>query len=763
MTRFVQPRVKDGAVFLCYDRMSAAVWPLGRVGQLAHDWQRCGTLEAAAMEEQGEKNIMAMRDKIEHAIQNQPCTVKDLKSKFGGDRGSDRKVMEAVDQLVHEAVICQRQGVFFTVRSGRADKALLCKVVKLGKNFAFVMLEDGTSDIFIPGRFTRGAMPGDIVLVEKFEHPRVEGSDEGEILAILEEKNDLVGTARRIEGRLKFVPDDCPAISMQMMRDCEGGAKDGDKVAVEILQRGNRQEDHRVGVAMRFGSSDEAKRCAKALLYAQDIRSRFPDKVREEAKKLENAEVSEKDTEGRMDLRALPIFTIDSAETKDIDDAISLTKTPEGGFELGVHIADVSNYVKPGSELDNEAFNRATSVYYADQVVPMLPKQLSNGICSLNEGVLRLAFSCLMHLDKDGNLIDYRFVKSIIRSRVKGVYSEINALLAGSADDELKGKYHEVLSQLPAMKELYGHRARLRKERGCMDIESGEVKLILDEDGHCIDVKKRTSGESEAMIEEFMLLANQCAAHFARVKQIPFVYRVHEEPNAEKLERLHTLLQACGINDHFAKDVPTPKELSAILEGVRGGPYEQIINTGMLRCMSKAVYEEKPKGHYGLVLKDYAHFTSPIRRYPDLAIHRIMTAQLKGMDKDTMVLRYSDFAEKASKQSSEREIIAMQIERKAEDCYKAEYARRHLGECYEGRISGVTQRGLFIELDNGVEGFVPASSLTPSGTMLTEGIRLSDPVSGKNWSLGDTMMITIVRADVNLGKIDFEVAPASTK
>ena len=421
---------------------------------------------------------MAMRDKIEHAIQNQPCTVKDLKSKFGGDRGSDRKVMEAVDQLVHEAVICQRQGVFFTVRSGRADKALLCKVVKLGKNFAFVMLEDGTSDIFIPGRFTRGAMPGDMVLVEKFEHPRVEGSDEGEILAILEEKNDLVGTARRIEGRLKFVPDDCPAISMQMMRDCEGGAKDGDKVAVEILQRGNRQEDHRVGVAMRFGSSDEAKRCAKALLYAQDIRSRFPDKVREEAKKLENAEVSEKDTEGRMDLRALPIFTIDSAETKDIDDAISLTKTPEGGFELGVHIADVSNYVKPGSELDNEAFNRATSVYYADQVVPMLPKQLSNGICSLNEGVLRLAFSCLMHLDKDGNLIDYRFVKSVIRSRVKGVYSEINALLAGSADDELKGKYHEVLSQLPAMKELYGHRARLRKERGCMDIESGEVKLI---------------------------------------------------------------------------------------------------------------------------------------------------------------------------------------------------------------------------------------------------------------------------------------------
>lgn len=704
---------------------------------------------------------MSMRDKIEHAIQNQPCTVKELKQKFGGERGADRKVMEALDELVREAVVCQRQGVFFTVRSGRADKALLCKVVKLGKNFAFVMLEDGTSDIFIPGRFTKGAMPGDDVLVEKFEHPRVEGSDEGAILAILTEKNDLVGTVRRVEGRLRFVPDDCPAITMPLARDCEGGAKDGDKVAVEILNRGNRQEDHRVGVAMRFGSSDEAKRCAKALLYAKDIRTRFPDKVRDEAKKFEGVEVSEKDCEGRMDLRALPIFTIDSAETKDIDDAISLTRTSDGGFELGVHIADVSNYVKPGTELDNEAFSRATSVYYADQVVPMLPKALSNGICSLNENELRLAFSCLMRLDKEGGLTDYRFVKSIIRSRVKGVYSEINALLAGTADAEIKAKYADVIDQLPAMKELYGHRARLRKERGCMDIESGEVKLILDENGRCIDVKKRTSGESESMIEEFMLLANQCAAHFARVKQIPFIYRVHEEPNAEKLERLHALLQACGINDHFAKDVPTPKELSAILEGVRGTPYEQIINTGMLRCMSKALYEEKPKGHYGLVLKDYAHFTSPIRRYPDLAIHRIMTDMLKGTEKETMILRYTDFAERASKQSSEREVIAMQIERKAEDCYKAEYARRHLGECYEGTISGVTQRGLFIELDNGVEGFVPASSLTPSGTSLTEGVRLTDPASGKTWSLGDKMMITIVRADVNLGKIDFEVAPAA--
>ncbi len=700
---------------------------------------------------------MPMRDKIERAIQMQPCTVRDLKAKFGGDRAADRKVMEALDQLVREAVVCQTEGVFFTVRSGRKDKALVCTLVKLGKNFGFAMLEDGTGDIFIPGRMMKGAMPGDRVLVEKLAHPRVEGSDEGEILAVLEEKNDLVGTARRISGRLVFVPDACPAISMQIIRDGEGGARDGDKVAVEIRSRGTRQEDHRVAVTMRFGSSEEAKRCAKALLYDRDVHVRFPDKVREEAKKLEGASVSEADTAGRMDLRALPIFTIDSAETKDIDDAISLNQTPDG-FELGVHIADVSHYVKPGTELDHEAFSRATSVYYADQVVPMLPKQLSNGICSLNEGELRLAFSCLMHLDKTGNLVDYKFVKSVIRSRVKGVYSEINALLAGTADTELQYKYAEVAAQLPAMKALYGLRAGLRRQRGCMDIESGEVKLILDENGRCIDVKKRVQGESEAMIEEFMLLANQCAAHFARTRKIPFVYRVHEEPNSEKLERLHTLLKACGINDHFAAEVPQPKELSAILEGVKGTPYEKIIHTGLLRCMSKAEYQAQPKGHYGLVLKDYAHFTSPIRRYPDLAIHRILTDLLSGTDKETLTVRYADFAEKVSKQSSAQEVVAMQIERRAEDCYKAEYARLHIGECREGTISGVTQRGVFVELDNGVEGFVPVGSLTPSGALLTEGVRLSDPVSGKSWNLGDSLMITIVRADVNLGKVDFEPA-----
>jgi ribonuclease R len=715
-------------------------------------------LEGMVREREEEKD-MSMREKVEHEIEFHPCTVKDLKRRLSRDKAGSRKVMEAVDELVHDGVICQREGVFFTVRSGRADKLIPCKIVKLGKNFGFAMRDDATGDLFIPGRCLMGAMPGDKVLVEKFAQPRVPGSDEGEVIAITEQQNNFVGTARRIDGRLVFVPDVCAVMSMQIAKDCDGGAHDGDKVAVEILSRGRRHDEHQVGVAMRFGSADEAKQCAKALLYAQDISRHFSDKVKAEAKKYEDAEVKAGEIGGRMDLRTVPIFTIDSAETKDIDDAINVLETNDG-FELGVHIADVSHYVKPGSELDEEAFRRGTSVYYADQVVPMLPRQLSNGVCSLNEKELRLAFSCLMKLDKQGNLTDYRFVKSVICSRVKGVYSEINDILADNAEKEIQYKYAEVVSEFPAMRKLYSLRKQLRKQRGCMEIESGECKLILDEDGHCIDVKKRTQGESEAMVEEFMLLANQCAAHFARTRQAPFVYRVHEEPNGEKLERLHKLLQTCGINDHFAGDVPEQKELSAILDGARGTPYEKIIHTGLLRCMAKARYEEKPKGHYGLVLSDYAHFTSPIRRYPDLAIHRILTDMIGNMPKAELAEKYTQFAIDASKQASEREVVAMQIERSAEDCYKAEYARNHIGQHFEGTISGVTQRGVFVELENTVEGFVPAGSLTPRGTLLTEGVRLSDPADGKSWSLGDSIMIMIVKADVNLGRIDFEAVKA---
>ncbi len=700
---------------------------------------------------------MTIREKIEHEIEFKPCDVYNLKSRFGGSKTENRQVMEAVDALVRAGVICQKEGIFFTVRSKRAEKMIPCKVVKLGKTFGFVMRDDLSGDLFVPGRFLMGAMPGDKVLVEKNERPRMAGSDEGQVIAITEKNNNFVGTVHRVEGKIKFVPDDCVTLYMDIARGCEGGAKDGDKVAIEIVNRGRRQDDHKVSVVMKFGSADEAKQCAKALLFAQGVERSFPAEVKAEGKKFQDVTVKDSDIAGRMDLRALPIFTIDSASTKDIDDAVSVVETAQG-FELGVHIADVSHYVKPGSILDEEAIKRSTSVYYADQVIPMLPRQLSNGVCSLNERETRLAFSCLMRLDTKGELVDFRFVKSVIFSRVKGVYDEINEILGETADRETIAKYDEVIAQFPAMQKLYDLRKVNRKQRGCMDIESGECKLILDEDGHCIDVKKRSRGVSEAIVEEFMLLANQAAARYARVQKVPFVYRVHEEPNAEKLERLHELLKGCGINYHFEGAVPKTKELSAILDATRGNANEKIIHTGLLRCMSKAKYEPEPKGHYGLVLEDYAHFTSPIRRYPDLAIHRILGQMIQNVPSEQITTEFAAYAAMASKQSSEREVVAMQIERKAESCYKAEYARRHIGDAFAGSISGVTQRGLFIELESGVEGFVPATSLTSTGTLFIEGVGLSDPASGKMWSMGDSMMVTIVRADVNLGKVDFEPA-----
>ncbi len=701
-----------------------------------------------------QKNILA-------ACKRRPQTLRELQNALQVDNS---RLRNTVTGMVATGMLSARNGTyvpgFAVMENTDAPAGIPCTLVKLAARFGFASRDDGTGDIFIPGRALHGAMPQDKIIIKLFDHPRVEGSAEGEVVEVTTPHNTFAGTIVLTEdGRLAVEPDGCRDVRIVLDKKGVNGAQLGDKVGAILTNRGQRHMDHRCAVAERFGTSDRAAECAKAVLYGRDVRQEFPEEVLAEAHAYDNALIDPAEAAHRADLRGLPIFTIDSAETKDIDDAISLMKTQNGGYELGVHIADVSHYVRPDTALDKEAYERATSIYYADKVIPMLPTQLSNGICSLNEGEERLAFSCLMQLDESGNIHSYQFVKSVIRSRVKGVYKEINALLDGSNDPALVTKYKDVMAQLPAMTELYEKRLALRKARGAMDIESDEAKLVMDEEGRCVDIVKRTRGVSECMIEEFMLLANQCAAHFARVKQIPFVYRVHEEPNGEKLERLHSLLQACGINDHFAKEVPTPKELSAILEGVRGTPFEQIVNTGMLRCMSKACYEEKPKGHYGLVLKDYAHFTSPIRRYPDLAIHRMMTDLLSGTDKETMIVRYTDFAEKASKQSSEREVLAVQIERKAEDYYKAEYARRHLGECYEGIISGVTQRGIFVELENGVEGFVPASSLTATGTTLTEGIRLSDPASGKTWSLGDSMMITIVRADINLGKVDFEVAP----
>lgn len=693
---------------------------------------------------------MGIKAKILKELQKKPRRLKELKAKLG----NDKKVARAVDELVERNKVVCRKGVY-AVPDPKTGNAVECTLVKLAGKFGFARpVQPDGQDIFIPGKYLMGAMPGDTLLVSLFEHPRVEGSSEGEVLAVVKENNRFTGTVETIEGRLALVPDACPHCPIYIKKSADGGARDGEKAAVEILERGDSHEDHRAGVAMRFGSAEEAKQCAKALLYGAGLSRHFPLKAKAEAKKYEGAAVGEKEAAGRRDYRGMPVFTIDSAETKDIDDAISLEKT-DTGYRLGVHIADVSHYVRPGSALDAEAFARGTSVYYADNVIPMLPRQLSNGICSLNEGADRLAFSCMMELDAAGRVVDYAFVKSVIRSRVKGVYKEVNAIFDGTADNALRQRYAAVAQELPLMRELYHKLAKLRAARGAMDIESGEAKLVLDEAGRCVDVVKRERGEAEQMIEEFMLLANSSAAALARRLKLPFVYRVHEAPDPERIEKLKQTLTAAGVDFHFAGDTPTTLELAKLLADTRGTNLERPVHTSVLRSMAKAKYEPQPKGHFGLALADYAHFTSPIRRYPDLAIHRILSDVCAGMDDGAVQKKYAQFAAEASVQSSEREVLAMTVERDVEDCYKAEYMRRFEGEEFDGVISSVTQFGLYVELPNTVEGLVRAQALSENALTLTEGVALRDILSGREWRLGGVMRVRVAGVDVSQGNVDF--------
>ena len=701
-----------------------------------------------------------LQKNVLNALKRRPMTLRELQNNLQVDNSRLRTTVSAM-VATGELTIKNGQYApgFATFSNEAAPNAIPCTLVKLAARFGFASRDDGTGDIFIPGRALHGAMPQDKILVKLFDRPRVEGSSEGEVLEVTVPNNRFAGTvALSDDGRLCVEPDGCRDVKFLLAKQGSEGVHLGDKVGFLITHRGERHSDHRAAVVEKFGSSDYASECSKAILYGRNVRQEFPEDVLEEAHAYDNAVIDQAEAAKRLDLRTIPIFTIDSAETKDIDDAISLQKLADG-YELGVHIADVSHYVRPGSALDTEAFERATSIYYADKVIPMLPTQLSNGICSLNQGEERLAFSCLMRLDEQGNISSYKFVKTVICSRVKGVYKEINALLApeeGADLSELQAKYAPVADQLPVMDELYRKRMELRKKRGGMDIESTEAKFIMDENGRCIDIVKRERGTSECMIEEFMLLANQCAANAGRTNKVPFVYRVHEAPDAEKMEKLSATLLACGLNAKFKNPIPTQLELAALLDETRGQPIQIPVHTGILRSMQKARYAPQPLGHYGLVLADYAHFTSPIRRYPDLAIHRILSELLLGASANQLNADFGEFAQRASEQSSKQEVAAVRIERDVEDLYKAEYMHSRLGEVYMGTVAGITPRGIFVELENTVEGFVPAAQLCKGEPQVIDGVSMLDPLTGRSWMLGTSMKVRVAGADVALGRVDFE-------
>lgn len=659
-----------------------------------------------------------------------------------------------------ELVVIKRRRIALPSVAGCA----LATVVRVNKWFLFAHPSDeNLDDIFVHSADSKGAMPGDLVMLRNIRSG--EKGPSGEVDKIITKGSRIItGVIEREKGKkgqAYIMPDGGFAYHLRIVQGGELKSKNGDKVKAAVMYD-QREKRILARVIHIYGRADSAKICSDAIIDSNGIPVKFSVAVKHEAAMKAAEPITQEEISRRLDLRDEPIFTIDGADAKDLDDAISVKKT-ENGWELGVHIADVSHYVREGTLLDQAAMDRGTSVYFADRVIPMLPVEISNGCCSLNAGTNKLTFSALLTLDSKGELVDYRFEKSVINSKVRGVYSEVNAIFDGTADEEIKRKYAPVLYSLFEARELADILKAKAHQRGELEIETTELRFVLDERGVCVGVSERERGEAEELIEQFMISANRAAALYAKSALIPFVYRVHEAPEAERLETLSELAAACGFSVRRLKEGVRQTDLSELIEKAKPTKYARLISTQVLRTMAKARYAPEPLGHFGLSLADYCHFTSPIRRYPDTSIHRILTALVSGESIDRIQERYSDFAAESSKTSSDRELRAMRAERDAEKCYAAEFMASHIGEIHPGIVSGVTNKGLFVSLQNGIEGFVDLT-LDDHAFFEFDGTASTyDRRSGKKYSIGDSVNIKVISASVPTGTIDFELTKLSAE
>ncbi len=624
-------------------------------------------------------------------------------------------------------------------------------LVSLSKNFGFARPDGGGDDIFIHGSALQGALVGDKIIVGDIRQD--DRGPSGRVRRIVEHKPaQTTGTVSITDEGIELIPDNAIRYNLRMRERDLNGAKNGDKVMAS-LEQDYRGDWAYASVKKVFGSGRTARVCADAIVEQYGIPHVFPQEVLDEAERVGNEPISDEEYAKRLDLRGEPIFTIDSKDAKDLDDAISVKRT-DFGYTLGVHIADVSHYVKEGSAIDEEAINRGTSVYFADRVIPMLPEVLSNGACSLNAGTDKLAFSALIELDKEGHITKYDFKKTIINSKVRGVYSEVNEILDGTASEEILNKYAPVMESLMLAKELADILKANSAARGTMELDSGESKFILDENGICIDIMPRVSGEAEQLIEQMMVTANIAAAKFSLDHKLPFLYRVHGTPDPKRVEELVTLLQLVGVPcKEIVKPNPETQDFAAILDRVRGLPCETLVSQRLLRTMEKARYSTEETGHFGLALSDYSHYTSPIRRYPDTSIHRVLSAFVEGMPAEEVRRRYAQFCETSAAESSRNEIRALIAERDAEDCYMAEYMSQHIGEHFEGTVSGVTMRGVFVRLENSVEGFVSLDAFEGEDFVYDGLITQRSPK--RELTIGTPLPIIVASAYVATGKVDF--------
>lgn len=629
------------------------------------------------------------------------------------------------------------------------------------KGFGFVKIEDQEDEIYISRENSKNALNGDTVAIKIIAEKEGDKKQEGKIVKIVRhEKDTVVGTFQKSRNFAFVVPDDKNfGTDIFISKANWGKARDKKKVLVQILKYPEKGKNAEGKVIEVLGGINEAGVDMLSLIKQYELPYKFPDEVVAEAKAYGD-KIDPSDLPRRRDLRNDIIFTIDGEDAKDLDDAIHVEKLENGNYKLDVHIADVSHYVREKTELDKEAYLRGTSIYMLGRVIPMLPRELSNGICSLNAGEDRYTLSCSMEITPKAKIVSSDIYKGVIRVTERMCYTDVQKILDRSDETVLK-RYEKYISYFDLMAELANILKAKRKENGYLNLEIPESKIILDENGVAIDVKKYETYFANEIIEQFMLIANETVAEKFYWLQAPFIYRNHEAPDVDKVKELNKSLYNFGYKIKISKEeIIYPNEFAKILEDVKGKDEEKVVSNIILRTLRVAKYEAENKGHFGIASKYYCHFTSPIRRYPDLFIHRIISKYLDNdyLVNDFWIKKYEKRAEKRAENCSERERVATKVEREAEDIKKAEFMESKIGEEYEGIVSSVTNFGIFVELDNTVEGLIRYEKLGDEYFIYNEEKRQAIVEhTGKVYQIGDKVKIRVANASKLMRQIDFEI------
>lgn len=629
------------------------------------------------------------------------------------------------------------------------------------KGFGFVKIEDQEDEIYISRENSKNALNGDTVSIKIIAEKEGDKKQEGKIVKIVRhEKDTVVGTFQKSRNFAFVVPDDKNfGTDIFISKANWGKARDKKKVLVQILKYPEKGKNAEGKVIEVLGGINEAGVDMLSLIKQYELPYKFPDEVVTEAKNYGD-KIDPSDLPRRRDLRNDIIFTIDGEDAKDLDDAIHVEKLENGNYKLDVHIADVSHYVREKTELDKEAYLRGTSIYMLGRVIPMLPRELSNGICSLNACEDRYTLSCSMEITPKAKIVSSDIYKGVIRVTERMCYTDVQKILDRSDETVLK-RYEKYISYFDLMAELANILKSKRKENGYLNLEIPESKIILDENGVAIDVKKYETYFANEIIEQFMLIANETVAEKFYWLQAPFIYRNHEAPDVDKVKELNKSLYNFGYKIKISKEeIIYPNEFAKILEDIKGKDEEKVVSNIILRTLRVAKYEAENKGHFGIASKYYCHFTSPIRRYPDLFIHRIISKYLDNdyLVNDFWIKKYEKRAEKRAENCSERERVATKVEREAEDIKKAEFMESKIGEEYEGIVSSVTNFGIFVELDNTVEGLIRYEKLGDEYFIYNEEKRQAiGEHTGKVYQIGDKVKIRVANASKLMRQIDFEI------